>query len=66
MDLINQENEFNRKAVKEGFCNIEINLEDENLKTFSEHDQQFLIMNNFQSIHEVRQEIIDQIINRDK
>lgn len=64
LDLINQDNEFNRP--KQGYCNIEINLEDERLKSFSEHEQQFLIMNEFNSIHDIKDEIINKIESRDR
>jgi len=64
LDLINQENDFNKP--KQGFCNIEITLEDERLVSFSEHEQQFLIMNEFDSIHDVKNEIISKIEKRDK
>ena len=64
LDLVNQDNDFNKP--KQGYCNIEINIEDERLRTFSEHEQQFLIMNEFDSIHDIKDEIINKIEKRDK
>lgn len=36
LDFINQENEF--RKPEQGYCNIEIEIEDERLKAFSEHE----------------------------
>ena len=43
-------------------CNIEIDVDDERLKEFSSHQQEFIIMNNFESIHEIKDEVVECIL----